>query len=533
MPFRLSCTRRLAALALTLTLTLAAAGARAETPATGGTLFAVVQPEPTVLTSTVNTQYPNGVVSVNVFDGLVTYDESMTPRPSLAERWEVAADGLSVTFHLRPGVRWHDGQPFTSADVRYSVMEVWKKVHARNRVTFADVQDVETPDPLTAVFRLRQPAPVILSALNAQEGQILPRHLYEGTDVLTNPHNQKPVGTGAFRFKAWKKGEYIELERNPDYWDQGKPYLDRLIFRIIPDAGVRAAALELGDVMYAPYDAVPLSDVERLRAHKDLAIETRGYDWQSQYLFLEFNLRNPVLANLKVRQAIAHAIDRGKLVDVVWHGIGKAATGPVPSSLGRTYTADVPAYPYDTAKAEALLDEAGYPRGAGGVRFTLHQDYQPFNDNFRQNAEFIRQSLKRVGIEVAVRSQDLATFVRRVYGDYDFDLNSGQFSVFMDPQMGLVRQYWSKAISRGTPWTNGSGYANPEMDRLIEGAMRETDAGRRAGLFQDLQRLAMTDLPVLPLSELWHFTVYNRRLRGLETSPDAALASLKNVWIER
>ncbi|KAF1021617.1 MAG: Oligopeptide-binding protein AppA [Paracidovorax wautersii] len=502
-------------------------------PVRGGTLYAIVQPEPTVLTSTTNNNYPNGVVSANIYDGLLTYDESLNPQPGLATKWAVSADGKTITFHLRPGVKWHDGQPFTSADVKFSALEVWKKIHSRGRITFAPLDDVLTPDAHTAVFKLKSPSLVIFSALNAVESQILPRHLYEGTDIYANPHNLRPVGTGPFRFKEWRKGQYIELERNPDYWDAGKPYLDRLIFRVIPDAASRAAALETGDAWYAPFDAVPQADVQRLRGHPELEVTTRGYDWQSQYVFLEFNLRHPALAKTEVRQAFAHAIDKQALVDTVWYGLGKPATGPVPSTLRKFYTTqDVPQYAFDPAQAERLLDQAGYPRGEGGVRLTLWQDYQPFNETFKNNAEFIRQNLKRVGVDIKVRSQDLASFVKRVYTDYDFDIETGQWSPYLDPQIGVIRQYWSQSIAKGVPWTNASGYANPELDRLIEAVQVQADPARRVALFQQFQRIVQTDLPVLPLFEIHHFTVHNKRLHGLSRAPDGAFSSLKNAWIQ-
>ena len=138
---------------------------------------------------------------------------------------------------------------------------------------------------------------------------VLPRHVYEGTNILSNPANQKPIGTGAFRFKTWQQGQYIELERNPDYWDTGKPYLDRVIFRVIPDAGARVAAFESQEVDYAPFDAVAFSDVERLKKLPFIGVGTSGYSWESAYTFVEFNLRNPILANPKVRHAIAQAIN--------------------------------------------------------------------------------------------------------------------------------------------------------------------------------------------------------------------------------
>lgn len=510
---------------------LAQTGPSEGTPKRGGTLVTIIQPEPTVLTTTVNNQFSNGAVSVNIYDGLVAYDDNLGLKPALAESWEISPDKLTLTFHLRHGVKWHDGAPFTSADVRFSALEIWKKVHSRGRLTFAELEDVETPDAYTAIFRFRAPSLVVLSALNAWEGQVLPKHLYENTDILKNPHNVEPVGTGPFKFKSWTKGEAIELERNADYWDAGKPYLDRVIYRFIPDGGARAAAIEIGDVGYAAFDPVPFADIERVRKLPNLKVESRGYEWNAKYYFLEFNLRNPILADIRVRRAFAHAIDRQGLADTVWFGLVTPATGPIPSSAKAFYTADVPTYAFDPKEAERLLDEAGYKRGANGVRFSINQDFQPFNENFRKTAEYIRQNLKRVGVEVNVRSQDLGAFVRRVYGSYDFDINTGQFSVFIDPELGLLRQFWSKSIAPGIPWTNASGYADPGTDKVIEAIKSAADPEQRVALFHELQRRVQRDLPVLPLLELKQFTVYNTRVRGVSVRPDGAMSSLKDIWL--
>lgn len=533
-PIRLPATLRAAAAGLiavaTLGATLAAAPVQAQQPVRGGTLVAVIQPEPTVLTNVANNHYSNNVVSPNVFDGLLRYDEALNPQPGLAERWEVAPDNLSITFHLRRGVKWHDGADFTSADVRYSLLELWKALHPRGRTTFAAVTDVETPDAHTAVVRLSRPSPAILSALGAAESQVLPAHLYQGGDPLKNPRNNQPVGTGPFRFKAWQKGDHIEFERNPDYWDTGKPYIDRLIFRIIPDAASRAAAFESGDVQYGPYGPVPLADVERLTTQAGLKVETNGYAWLSQFFLFEFNLNDPVAGNPDVRKAIAHAIDRKGLIDVVWYGFGKPAVSPVPSHLARYHTADLPRYDFDPAAAERLLDKAGYPRKADGTRVSIIHDYEPSNEIYKNAAEYIRQNLKRVGIDVKLRSQDLASQQRRIYTDYDFTTRSGQFSSMMDPSMGLYRLYWSKSRLKGVPNTNASGYATPEMDGVIEATFTESDPAKRTALFHDWQRLAMADLPVIPLVELRHFTLYSGKLRGVSRGPDGAMAALKDVW---
>ncbi|MGQ4274656.1 ABC transporter substrate-binding protein [Terrihabitans sp. B22-R8] len=505
--------------------------ASASEPVRGGTLITVIQPEPTSLNSVVNNNYANGSVSANVYDGLLRYDDAMAPQPALAERWEVAPDGKSITFHLRQGVKWHDGANFTSADVRFSALELWKKVHARGRVTFASLEDVETPDDHTAIFRLKAPAPVILSALNAAESQVLPKHLYENTEILQNPRNNNPVGTGPYIFKEWKKGQYVTLERNPNYWDAGKPYLDRIIFRVIPDAASRAAALETGEVQYAPFSAVPLSDVDRLKDDPSLAVATKGYAFQSHVFLLDFNLNRGPLKELGVRRAIAHAINRQGLIDTVWYGLGKPAISPIPSQLTRFHNTETVSYAFDPAQAEKLLDEAGYPRAANGVRFQITHDYLPFGETYKIAGEYIRDNLKKVGIDLVLRGQDYPTWTKRVYTDYDYDIDSNTIAVMMDPEMGLPRLLLSTNRKPGVPSSNNSGYENPEADSVIQSLQIEPDAAKRKALFDRLQTIAMTDLPLLPLSEMRHFTVYNKRLHGLSTAPDAALAALSGAWL--
>lgn len=502
------------------------------TPRRGGTLTAIVQPEPPMLVSALNAGAPIGVVSTNIFDGLFTYDWDMNLKPCLAERWTLAEDGLALTIHLRDGVTWHDGVKFTSEDVKFSLEQIWRKLHPRGRATFANVRAVETPDARTVTLRLASPSPVILSALNAYESQILPRHIYEGTDPLTNPANLKPIGTGPFRFKEWVRGEHIILERNPDYWDEGRPYLDRIVFRVVPDAAARAALLETGQAQYAPYSPVPLSDVARLRGLPNLVVETRGYEWISPWLFLEFNLRKPELADVRVRQAIAHAINREVIAKTVWHGFGKPAVSTVPSTLARFHKAEVPQYPFDPRRAEALLDEAGLKKGAGGMRFSLTHDFLPYGDDYRRTGEYVRQALRRVGIDLTLRSQDTPSYLRRVFTDYEFDISSSWASSFSDPQIGVQRLFWSKSISKGTPWVNASGYSTPEMDTVIESAQRAVAPEERARLFGEMQRLAARDLPNLPLIELHFFTVHAKALRDVAMGPDAAYSSLKHAWLE-
>ena len=506
--------------------------ASAETPKRGGTLTAIVQPEPVILTAALNTAAPTGVVTGSIFEGLVDYDADLNPVPALAESWETSKDGLTFTLKLRDGVKWHDGKPFTSADVKWTLEEVWKKIHPRNQAIFAKVTSVDTPDDRTVVLHLSQPSVAILSSLNSNGAQVLPKHLYEGTDILNNPHNNKPVGTGPFVFKEWSRGNHIVLERNPDYWQKGKPYLDRVVFRVIPDAAARSAALEKGEAQYGVLSPVPLKDAERLAKLPNLRVSTEGYEWLSPWLFADFNVERPQLKDPKVRQALAQAIDRNAISKVVWFGFAKPADSPVPSTLAAFHDNGGVVYPFDPKKAEALLDEAGYKRGPDGTRFSLDIDYIPYGDDFKRTAEYLKQALKRVGVEASVRSQDTAAFTRRVYGDRDFDISVTWFAAFSDPQIGVNRAYWSGPIGKNIPWTNGSGYRNEKVDALISATQGEPDPQKRIQLFKDLQKTVLTDLPTLPLVELKFFTVEAANLKHPRPRGDQVYGSFADYWFD-
>ena len=499
----------------------------------GGTLRAIILPEPAHLCTGINPASANVIVAANIFDALVVYDEKMQLQPSLATSWEIASDGKSIRFNLRKGVKWHDGVDFTSADVVFSVMKMLKVTHPIAKQAFANVVDVEAPDPHTAIFKLSESSPVVLNCLSFTDAPITPKHLYDGTDFATNPYNTKPVGTGAFIFKEWKRGDYIVLERNPNYWDQGKPYLDKIIFRIIPDAGARAAALETGEAQYAALSAVPLIDAVRLAKSASVTVQKAGYEYVAPSYMIEFNLKRKPFQDLRVRQAFAYAIDRKKMAQTVWYGFAKPATGPLPSSAVPYYTPKVPDYAYDPKKAEALLDAAGLKRGSNGVRLSITHDYMPFGDDFKRGAEFIKQELQKVGVDVTVRSSDVPSYISRVYGNYDFDTQSLWLARFADPQMGVERSYASWAYVKGTPMTNASGYSSPATDDLFKRAHVEKDTAKRAQLYHEFQVLAQTDLPIVPLLELQFFTVFSKKLKGVSATPEAAYLSLKNVWLEK
>jgi peptide/nickel transport system substrate-binding protein len=217
----------------------------------------LVQPEPPTLASYISTSGPIGQVTSKIFDGLLEYDFSLKPIPGLAESWKVSPDGKTITFTLQKGVKFHDGKPFTSADVKFSVLEVLKKVHPRGPATFREVTEIDTPDAHTAVFRLGGPAPYLLMALSGYESPMLPKHLYEGQDIKASKYANAPVGTGPFKFVEWQRGQFIRLDRNPDYWKSGRPYLDRIVARFVADSATRTATIEKGEAHVGGFAAIP------------------------------------------------------------------------------------------------------------------------------------------------------------------------------------------------------------------------------------------------------------------------------------
>lgn len=515
---------------------LAQAGGGA--PARGGVLNIAVSPEPTMLTSAFITTMNIGMLSSKVLEGLVSYDLNLQPVPALATSWEQAADGRTLTFKLRQGVKWHDGADFTSADVEYTLLEVWKKLHPFGRAAFANVEKVDTPDKHTVVLRLSSPAPYILNYNNTYGAQILPKHLYAGKDVLTHPLNNAPVGTGPFVFKEWAKGSHVRLERNPNYWGKGpdgtpQPYLDGIVFKFIPDAAARTVALEAGEIDVALGSIIPLTNLNRFKDKARYSINTDDGRYLSTIFLTQFNVRRPHLQDKRVRQAFAHAIDREALLKIVFLGYGKPATGPVPSSVVNYYSADVRKYPLDLKKAEALLDEAGLKRGAGGRRLAVTLDFDGGSGpTASRPAEFIKQSLAKIGVDVELRAGDTATYLRRIFTDQDYDLMISSLHRLPDPTLGVQRLYWTKNIIKGAPWTNGSGYSNPELDRVMEAAAAEPDPAMSKALIVQWQQIVQEEVPLLELIEQTWVTVSSARYRKLKAQGDGLFASLADAWLE-
>ena len=524
-------------LALPLGLAAASSGASAAEPKRGGTMVMIVHPEPSTLAHYAVSAGNIPPIATQVYEGLCTYDWDLNPRPNLAKSWDVAPDGKTITFTLQEGVTFHNGKPLTSADVQYSFMEILKKYNPVAPVMLAELVAVDTPDPMTAVLRLANPAPYIMKALSGRDLPILCRSVFEGTDVLQNPTANKPIGTGPFKFVSWERGQSVRLDRNENYWKPGLPYLNRIVARFIPDAATRSAAMEAGEAHFAGYSAVNYADLARMKTNPVLDLTTKGYEMTPAQSVLELNGRHPQLQKKPVRQAIAYAIDRNVILRDVMFGYGLPASGPLSRKFKTAglYTDDVRQYdvPDRLEIANRLLDEAGAPRGAGGIRFALHLEVNSFGEQWLRQAEYLKQALGGVGIDVTLRSEDTATWLRRVYTNYDYDINEPFLSQGVDPVYGLNKQFLTSQIRKGVTFVNDTFYANPEVDRMLGEGARELDPEKRGAIYKKVQQILAEDSPMIWLIDVQYVSVFNRRLKDHTTGPLGTQQAFERAWMDK
>lgn len=501
-------------------------------PVKGGILTYVVFSEPTrALVNIVSAGALKFGAKTN--EGLLTYDLDLNPLPQLAVEWDMAEDGLTYTFKLRPNVKWHDGEPFTSEDVKTS-LTLLRKGHPRSQAVVTNIAEIETPDPLTVILHMSEPAPYLIYGLAAAEMPIVAAHLYDvNEDAGENPVSKAPIGTGPFMFKEWVRGSHIIYERNPNYWDGDKPYVDGVVFRIITDQGARAAAYETGEVLIGDETPVSYTDIARLTAEgTDLAVTTDGYATRNGVTRLNFNLDHEIFSNLKVRQAVELAIDKQRLIDTAWFGFGNVGRSPISSGLSRYFLA-VENKAVDLDKANALLDEAGYPKDADGIRFEAKFHYYPGFSAMKGQAEFIRSELAKVGIKVNVVTLDFATYVKTIYTDRDFEFYTTANNCSFDPTVGVQRNFISTGFQKGVPFSNGTHYHSEIVDAALIAAAGEPNEKKRRANFETFQKQVNLDLPSITLTEINHVTLYNKSVHGHSDSAEGLWGNLSGVFITK
>ncbi len=460
-------------------------------------LVGIIEETPSIINPAITAVISSYYAGTPVYSALTHIDPDGTVRPELAEAWETGADGLSYTFHLRHGVLWHDGQRFTSADVKFSLENANGKLHPWGRGAFRAVSQIDTPDDYTVVLRLKQPSAALMFGTDSACGAILPKHIWDGSDILKNPHNLSPVGTGPYKFVEMIAGDRLRYVKNDKFFIPGEPTFDELVFRIIPDPAARVAAFENGEADTVYMNALPFSEAARLGAEPGVTLKRtnlRGGGFMGI-----FNVRNKPYNDVKVRQAIAHAIDRGFIRDNVDKGFTIKMLGPVPPA-SPLYKPDLKDYEFDPALANKMLDDAGYPKDADGTRFGFNFLWPAADAGVTRMADVIQQNLKAVGIEAHLQPLDRAALTQKGYIALQFDMLCESYGLGPDPDIGVERLYNSHNIfDPPVPYTNASGYRNPEVDTLFDTQRVQLDLAARKETYGKIQELIWADVPVLPM----------------------------------
>jgi peptide/nickel transport system substrate-binding protein len=468
----------------------------------------------------------SGAINGLVYNGLITADKDLNLEGDLAESWDISEDGRTITFHLRKGVRWHDGEPFTSKDVMFTYeLMIDPQTPTAYGEDFKQVEKAEAPDDYT--FRVTYPRPYA-PALITWAFSIMPAHLLEGQDVTTSPLARHPIGTGPYIFKEWETGQRIVLDANPDYFE-GEPYIQRVIYRVIPDQATMFLELKNQSI-----DLMSLTPAQYTRQTdtKEFKRDYNRYKYLANgYTYLGFNLDDPKFKSRKVRQAIAYAIDKKEIIQGVLFGLGRVANGPYKPGTW-PYNPNVENYPFDPDKARELLAEAGWTdtdndglvdRMGQNFEFTIITNQG--NKMREQTAVIIQHRLKDVGIAVKVRQIEWAAFLKEFVDKKNFEALILSWSV---PQLNhdLFDVWHSSKTQPGE--LNFVSYKNEEVDELIDQARFTFDRETRKEAYWRIQEILMEEVPYVFLYVPDALLAVAARIHGIEPAP----AGIKYNFIE-
>ncbi len=497
----------------------------------GGTLVMVDAQQPRHFNVAVQSGIATMMPGSQLFAFLVRTDGDWNIKPYLAESWETSEDGLSVTFNLNKNATFHDGEPITSEDVKFSI-ETQKAYHPF-KTSLGAVESVDTPDEHTAIVRLSAPHPAMLLAMSTAIVPIIPEHIYnDGQDIPSHPRNTKDVvGSGPFMLKEYKQGEYYILEKNPNFFIEGRPYLDRIVMRLYKDSSNLVIAMENGDANLYPFIA-NVSEITRLQKSDDLVVTDDGFEGIGPNNWLAFNTKKAPLDDVRVRQAIAYAVDRNFITKALHKGVSIPSTGPlVPSSP--FYTDDVEKYDVDLDKAMALLDEAGLEPDSDGVRASLTVDFLPGTPDMQQRvAEYLRPQLKKIGLNVEVRnSPDFPTWAQRI-SNWDFDMTMDLVFNWGDPVIGVHRTYLCDNAIKGVIWSNTQQYCNERVDELFGLGGKELDFEKRKAFYVESQKILADELPIYWVNVMPYHMAYGKNLGNPPLSVWGTIAPMDEVYFK-
>jgi peptide/nickel transport system substrate-binding protein len=470
-------------------------------PPDPNTFIMLIESSPTNLDPRVGIDGQSERIDSLIFDYLLSRGNDLNVTPSLAERWEIP-DPLTYVFHLHRGVRFHDGRPLTSRDVKWTFDSlITGKIRSPRAGAYKSVDHIDAPDDSTVIFHLKEPDTPLLWNLSEGAVGIVP---YESGGEIT----LRPIGSGPFKFVSAEIDKEVVLERNNHYWGE-KPRLARVRFAVVPDATTRALELRKGSAD-ATINALTPDTVLTLSRDPSLAIERAP---GTVLNYLGFNLRDPILKDVRVRQAIAYALDRRPMIEYLWRGEARPARSILPTQSW-AYNGDVPAYEHDPAKARELLDAAGYP-AINGVRFHLTMKTST-DENTRLMVAVMQRQLREVGIALDIRTFEFATFF--------FDVTHGAFQMYglrwiggnEDPD---IFEYAFDSAKFPPNGANRGYYSNPKVDALIDQAKRAVDPSVRKPLYAQVQAILANDLPSIDLWYLDNVLVHTRRVKNVRLNP--------------
>ncbi|KAB0669759.1 peptide-binding protein [Oryzomonas sagensis] len=491
-------------------------GAGVVKPAYGDALVEGTIGDASTLIPLLATDSSSHAVAGQIYNGLVKYDKNLKIIGDLAQSFAISPDGLTITFHLRRGVKWHDGAPFTSRDVLYTYhVVIDPKTPTAYAEDFKQVKGIVAPDDYTV--RVTYGAP-FAPALASWGTAILPAHLLEGKDITKSPLARAPIGTGPYRFKEWVAGQKIVLESNHDYFE-GRPWIDRYIYRIIPDTSTMYMELKAGAI-----DMMGLTPVQYARQTTGTRFTSLFNKYRypsSSYVYMGYNLRHPLFRDKRIRQALTAAIDKDELIHGVLFGMGQKAAGPIPP--GRwAYNPNVRDIAYDPKHAAELLAQAGWrEKNSDGI---LTKDGKPFSFTILTNqgnqqrlltAQIVQQRLRYVGVDVKIRIVEWATFLKEFVDKGNFEVVMLGWTTTPDPDMYDV--WHSSKTNPGE--LNFVGFKNAEVDRLLVEGRSTFDMEKRKKAYFRIQEIMADEQPYTFLYVPDALPVVSARIRGVETAP--------------
>ena len=515
------------------------------TPKYGGTLVIATSSDPRTLWGLLASDVSSQFITCQMFDGLIEFDYQGNFKPVLAQSWEMSSDGRQFTFHLIRNATWSDGVPFTAADVKFTIEQIayHPETGAYPRAALGLTSpgkvkaSVMTPDNYTVVLSWPDPYPTFLPYATTNILQVvLPKHIFEGvapSGVPAFAAKTNPVTLGPFKFKEYVRGDHITVVRNDNYWRKGEPYLDSIVWKIIPDDTAKMVAFATGEVDLIYPNNLNLKEFARIQAQlPPYYASYRGAEGAGGANVLHMNEKNPILAKKEVRQAIAYAINKTEIWQSVLLKLTPIADNVVQSTRTWAYNTNITKYPYDPKKAEAMLDAAGYPRGSGGIRFTLNFEAYTGNSQWYDSSVIIASQLQKVGIATKLSTAEYAVYLLDLFDRLSYDLAITGISDGPDP--GWLRNYLTTPQIRAGPFTNCENYSNPVLDKLFTQYLSEPDYTKRVAYLFQIQKILSDDEPVVPLFEVRGISIVRATYGGWFPSSGAGYyySNLHNAWYE-